>query len=173
MLKAMNSHRVARALIKNGVRETSGFVKDPETGLILKFRPDLISEPGYIIDYKSARDASRPAFWQEIFKEWKRFYVLSAAHYAYCAKLMGLPRSDELTYIAIEKKKPYGINIFPLEAAHIDYGESFRRPLMSLYAKCLEEDVWPGYDERVKPTPLPVYDADWKDLGDQIEDEEI
>lgn len=177
MLKAMSEHRLVKNIIKDGVRETSGFVKDPETGLTLKFRPDLITSKGHTIDYKSARDARYWHFYNDIFSDrpGKRLYILSAAHYSYCAKLMGLPMHDRFTYIAIEKTAPYGINVFPMDAGCLDYGETIRAPLMRLYAKCLQENTWPCYEEKAHPVSPPEWESthgpDTEYLHEEDEDE--
>lgn len=162
MLKAMAEHRLVKNIIKDGMRETSGFVRCPETGLMLKFRPDLLTTKGHIVDYKSTRDARYWSFYHEIFSDrpGKRFYVLSAAHYAYCAKLMGMGKDllNKLTYIAVEKPKPHGINLFPMNEACIEFGEEYRAPLMRLYAKCLEDGKWPSYEETTHPMSPPERD---------------
>ncbi len=157
MLQAAADHRIAKNLLKHGVREVSGWVKDPGTGLILQFRPDFIQELGYPVDYKSTRDASTEGFGREIFSEYGRFYILMAAHYSYCAKLLGLQKSDSFTFFAIEKTPPYGINIFALGEAQIDVGERWRRKLTKQYADCLASGKWPCYEEKVINPAIPAY----------------
>lgn len=161
MLQSMSSHKVVRNMIKEGLRETSASATCPETGLVLKFRPDLITSRGHIVDHKTTRDARYWYFYNQIFsdKGQNRFYVLSAAHYSYCAKLLGLPQYNAFTYIAIEKTPPYGINVFPLDEGALDVGERHRSKLMRVYKTCVETDVWPSYDEVVHP----VYPPEWRD----------
>ncbi len=171
MLNVINQHSRAKNIIKDGVRETSGWVKDPETGVILQFRPDLITTHGFMVDYKTTRNAHEDFFYWEIFGEsvTKPFYILAAAHYVHCAKLMGLKRSDNFVLFAIEKEAPYGLKIFPLDQGCLDVGERWRRKLTKLYAKCLETNVWPSYDEKtvavVPPQHATVVEDDEEEVA--------
>ncbi len=157
MLTAASDHKITRNLLKDGVREVSGWVRDPETGIILQFRPDFIQKIGYPVDLKSAKDASKEGFGKEIFSEFGRFYILQAAHYSHCAKLLGLQKSDSFTFVAIEKKPPYGLNVFALGEAQLDVGERWRRKLTLQYADCMASGKWPCYEETVISPQIPAY----------------
>lgn len=157
MINSVKNHRLAKNLLKNGVREVSGFVQDPETGITLQFRPDFIHESGYIIDLKSTRDASESYFKRQIFSDFGFMYILQSAHYTYVAKLLGLQRSDCFTFIAIEKTPPYGLNVFPLGAAHLEIGERWRAKLTKQYAECLQSNNWPSYDFKAINLEIPQY----------------
>lgn len=157
ILKAVREHRLTRNLLAKGYRETSIRVKDPETGQVLKCRPDFIHEEGFLVDHKSARDASRLAFGSEIFSEFKQFYILNAAHYVHCLKLAGIGRKDEATLIALEKEPPYALNVFPLDAGHLDLGERWRASLTRKYAECVSSGIWPAYDEKAVCLEIPQY----------------
>jgi len=155
MVRAVQAHRLLKNLIKNGVRETSLQVDDPETGLKLKCRPDFISETGYCVDFKTTIDARPRQFIRHIFDEHGYFYILSAAHYAHCGKVSGAYRSDRFFFVAIEKEPPHGITVFPMDSGCLDVGESHRGPLTKLYAKCLREDDWPCYPVKAVPVEIP------------------
>ncbi len=157
MINAVQNHRIAKAMLSKGVSEVSGWVKDPATGLTLQFRPDRIHDLGYNIDLKSTRDASKEKFTREIFSEFGLFYVLQAAHYSHCAKLMGLAKHDAFTFIAVEKTAPYGVNVFVLSEAQIDVGERWRKVLTHKYAECLTSNKWPAYDEMAINPEIPGY----------------
>jgi len=165
MVNAVNKHPLVKNLLKNGIKEVSGFVQDLETGIHLQFRPDFIHESGYIIDLKSTRDASKEYFIKQIFSDFGFQYILQAAHYAYCAKLMGLKRSDCFTFVAVEKTPPYGINVFPLNEAHLEIGERWRQKLTLSYAECLQKNQWPCYDNRAIDVEIPQY-ADYPPIED-------
>jgi len=124
---------------------------------MLQFRPDRIHELGYIIDLKSTRDASIEYFTGQIFSDRGPFYILQAAHYAYCGKLLGLSKSDSFTFVAVEKEPPYGINVFALGEGELDFGERWRRKLTRKYADCLASDKWPCYEESVISPQIPAY----------------
>lgn len=157
ILEAVAKHRITKNLLKDCVCEVSGFVKDPETGVMLQFRPDRIHKMGYVIDLKSTRDASIDYFTKEIFSHYGRFYILNAAHYVHCAKLMGISKANAYTFVAIEKTKPYALNVFALDENQIEVGERWRKKLTKLYADCLDKNTWPGYEERVINPAIPPW----------------
>lgn len=165
MLRSCMSHRLVGNLLRNGVRETSLYVEDPDTGELLQCRPDFISEKGYMVDLKSTRDATHPFFYHQIFSskyDGDPFYVLQAAHYAHCARVARLSgvRAESFIIVAIEKEDPYGINVWPLDVGCIGPGEQWRAHLTALYARCKRENHWPCYDERAKAVTPP----EWVDL---------
>lgn len=157
MLLKMREHRLVGNMIRHGTREGSLWVKDPETGLTLKCKPDLITSRNHLVDFKSTIDASEEAFMHCIFSGRKYFYSLQLAHYCHCLKLAGLSSGESATIIAIEKKEPYGINIFPLDVGHLEVGEKWRRMLTKTYAMCLESGKWPSYPEQAVHVSIPQY----------------
>ncbi len=156
IISSIQDHRLCRNLLSKGIKETSLWVKDPETGLTLKCRPDFIHEAGFLVDYKSTRDASRRSFQSDIFSEFKSFYILNAAHYVHCLKLAGVGRRDEATLIALEKEPPYALNVFPLDAGQLDHGERWRASLTRKYAECLATNTWPRYSDEYPENAVPV-----------------
>ena len=169
ILSAIGKNETLKNLLKNGMRESSGWVVDPlnkdvdedgnEKDAILQFRPDFISEAGFIVDFKTTRDAREDFFLNEIFSyKWNsRYYVLQAAHYCYCAKLMGLKRPGELTYVAIESEAPHGIKIYPLNEYQVGFGEEKRAELTKLYYDCKRSGKWPAYAEKAVEVKIPYF----------------
>lgn len=160
MMKVISNHSKAKFLLKDSIRESSGWVKDPITGLILKFRPDLISAHEYVVDFKTTMDASRQSFYWDVFSlrgRDPRFYILNAAHYAYCGKLLGLKRHDSFVFVAIEKTAPWGLNVFGIDKGQLDIGERWRAHLTRQYAECLASGKWPCYAEDVQSFETPMY----------------
>ncbi len=157
MIKSVSQHKIAAFILAKGTPEVSGWVEDPATGVILQFRPDYIHEMGYIIDLKTTIDASEESFTSDIFSRRGRFYLLQAAHYAYCAKLIGMKGYDSFTFVAVEKSAPYGVNVFTLSEAHLDAAEELRSALTKRYAQCLASDEWPGYSNLAINPLIPQY----------------
>ncbi len=169
MLTAVATHSRLKNMLKGGMRETSLWVKDPETGLTLQCRPDFISEAGYMLDFKSTRDAGRNFFLQEVFnlRDHRRpQYIIQAAHYAHCARLAGLQSPNSFTFVAVEKEPPYGIMIYPMDIGCLGPGEQWRAQLTRTYANCLESGKWPSYPETI----FPVSPPEWIDLPPDDED---
>jgi hypothetical protein len=162
MMRSCLEHRLVGNLLRNGVRETSLWVEDPDTGVTLKCRPDFISEKGFLVDIKTTRDA-RPAFFRgQIFSDrydGDPFYVLQAAHYAHCARVSGAANGESFIIIAIEKEPPYGIMVYPLDVGCLGPGEQWRAELTNRYARCDAQGKWPCYDERAVPVTPPEWVA--------------
>lgn len=161
-LNAIGTHSKLKEYLKDGMRESTAWVKDPDSGLILKFRPDFISKEGYIVDFKTTADASQDYFDGQILgkRRGQQFYILQAAHYCYCAKLLGLEKPKFFMWIAIEKTAPYGIGIYTAEEMELEYGHLYRHRLTAQYAECLAKDIWPSYSESAKRIELNKYQQD-------------
>lgn len=166
MLDSVNKHRLLKNLLKNGVRETSLWVEDPETGVTLKCRPDFISEKGYMVDIKTTRDASAAFFRNQVFStkyDGDPFYILQAAHYSHCARLSKVCRGDMFVFVAIEKEPPYAVMVYTLDEGQMGPGEQWRAHLTKLYAECDASGKWPGYPEEAVSMLAP----EWVELPGQ------
>lgn len=155
--KSVREHTLVRNLLKEGMSETSLWVKDPETEVILACRPDFIAREGYIVDIKTTRSAAEKDFVDDIFGEYGYHYIMQASLYARCARIAGLQRPDSFTFIAIEKEPPYCLNVFPLDHGCLAVGDSYVEKLVKLYAECLNSGNWPGYSNKAIPVMIPTW----------------
>lgn len=173
VLNAVGNHSKLKEFLRDGMREATGWVKDPVTGLTLKFRPDFISREGYIIDFKTTIDASKDYFERQILSRGRgsQFYILQAAHYAYCAKLLGLGKSNFFMWIALEKSKPFGIGIYTAEELEMEYGHLYRHRLTAQYAECLAKNEWPCYSENAQRIELSKYQQDELLFSEEVPNE--
>ena len=153
--KTISESRVLKQLLKSNVREASLFVDDPMTGERLMCRPDMISSLGQAIDFKTCQNANE--FRQEIFSDgpYRRFYILSAAHYNHCLKIAKICKQDQFIFVAIETNRPWGIKMYLMDAGHLDIGEQWRAHLTELYAKCRRQNYWPCYPDRIEHLEIP------------------
>lgn len=167
MARAFVGHKILKNMLKNSIRESSLWVEDPETGLTIKCRPDFITEHGFPADAKTCLDATPDTFIREIFSDraYNRFYILQAAHYAHCLKLARIGNGDSMTLVAIEKKPPFGVMIYPLDAGCLDVGDRWRAKLMRTYADCVNKGEWPCYPERAWPVLIPQWVVE--EIGDE------
>lgn len=163
--KAVWSHKSARALLSaEGQVEVSGFWKDPEAGVHVKMRPDKLSEPfGACIDLKTTQDASRVTF--ERRDIYGRGYYRQGGLYVEGLKNLGSPIRHYII-IAVEKEPPYATATYRLTDGALDAGWEHSRALLKLYAKCVEEEDWPGYPDEVQEAALPAYA--WAQIDDEI-----
>lgn len=155
--KAVREHTLIRNMLKEGVSETSLWVKDPQYEVAIACRPDFIAKAGYIVDLKTTRSADQHDFVRDIFSPHGYHYILQAALYAKCAKLAGLDRPDSFTFIAIEKEPPFCLNVFPMDHGCLEVGNSYIEKLLPIYAECIQKNTWPGYSDKAIPVEIPQW----------------
>lgn len=151
-------HPRAKNLLRDGVRETTLFWDDPETGELCKARPDFVTSKGHLVDLKTANDASPIAFERAIvnFKYW-----LQAAHYCAGAKATNTAKHDKFIFLVIETSHPYGISLHELVEEDMYEPQRRRANLMQRYAHCKRTNTWPGYDVNINRISIPPwYDKD-------------
>ena len=151
MLKAMKeritSHRYANSLISKGEAEMSVYCEiELMTGqrVKVKIRPDFFKKEKRIIsDLKttagaSVNDFSRSAADYD--------YHIQAAFYSDIMEAVeGKSMGWDFFFIAQEKTVPYAFNIFESSPQFLAQGRYEWEAIMLLYAWCLENNKWPGY----------------------------
>lgn len=149
MASAIGNDADASALLRDpaGKAEVSVFWEDDYTGLKCKCRPDLwVGDTLY--DIKSTLDASPIGFPHEV----KKFgYGLSAVHY------MAGTQAKRFIFIAVEKKAPYAVALYELDALSLDYCARKRESLMDYWRDCLVTRRYPAYSSGVQVISLPNY----------------
>lgn len=132
----------ALRLTRGGIAERSIFVRDKETGLILKCRPDYMIKD-LIVDVKTTKSAD-PKWVGHDFK--KLGYHVQDAMYSDIAK------ASEFVFLAIESERPFLITApvhMTRPAKRLGYLK-YRKALIDL-KECMYSGVWPSYtDETVK-----------------------
>jgi exodeoxyribonuclease VIII len=152
MIRRVKEHSLVENLYVDSTREQSLFWSDPKTALPLKARLDL-SKLGLIIDFKTTTSAETKFFEREIFRY---SYYRQAAWYRWAYESV-VNICVGFFIIAVEKGPPYGVNVFRLSEELLTLGEQENRRALDLYAKCLEENDWPSYDEGPKTVELPKW----------------
>ncbi len=120
----------------NNKIEASVFAEDEQTGLPIKARPDMWVEDHTLIDVKTTDDASPEAFIRTI---GTFAYHLQAAHY------LAMTGAESFVFVAVERKAPYAIGIYKLDAEWLQAGENLRRKAISTLHECRALDSWPAY----------------------------
>ena len=128
----------------SGEKELSYFTKDAETGLIIKCRPDCLTQVGdthILIDYKSCTDASGDVFMRDAIK---LMYDLQMAFYKdILDKITGFEHS--VIFIAQEKTPPYCVNVMEANEYFIKSGRDMYRTMLNTYKECADSGNWYGY----------------------------
>lgn len=150
MAEAIGDHPAASKLVRgDGQTEVSMFWEDEDTGLQCKCRPDIWIAQGrgsVIVDIKTTEDASPEGFARSI---QSYGYGIQAAHY-----LAG-SGADAFIFVAVEKKEPYAVAVYQLDALSLEISEMKRRDMLQLWASCRESDSFPAYSDECQLISLP------------------
>ena len=140
--KAIDEPFVSKLL--SGVHEKEYFWTDEMTGEDCKCRVDaevVVGSNLYVIDYKSANDASTDAFMRDAIKYG---YHFQAAMYS-----DGVEHNTGVkpifVFIVQEKNPPYSVNILQADEAFVLNGYDVFRELIGTYHYCKETGNWFGY----------------------------
>jgi len=154
MQAAVYRNKNAAALLKNGVAEKDIFAHDPETGSLIKIRPDYyIRNAGIILDIKTTIDARTEAFQRDVYKF--KYHVQDAL-YRDVADWAGY-LVEKFIFIAVEKEPPYGVALYELQPTAIEMGRNTYREPLNRYAECVKNDMWECYPEACTLLSLPAW----------------
>ncbi len=138
---AVRNHPRASALCE-GQAETSMVWTDPNSGVLCKARPDMLStRTSAVVDAKFVRDASPDAMSKAL---WQYGYALQAWFYLTGARECGEPR-DKFIVVAVEKAMPHAIGVYVIGDATLQAASDQLGILLETYATCLASNEWPGY----------------------------
>ena len=163
MSEAIHQHPAACALLeKPGAKmEVSAYWTDVGSGVFCRCRPDCwIADHGLVLDLKTTEDASPEGFARSCLKY--RYHVQAAMYLDglnLCSAQAGLqlPKQKHFAFIAVEKKPPYLVAVYVLDADSLELGRQEYQQDLHTYAACLAQDTWPGYAERVTTLSLPEW----------------
>lgn len=141
----------SEALKAGGFRELSAFVEDPETGVLLRCRYDLIDAFGLATDLKKTRSAAPEEFARSIYNY--RYHVQDAMYSHVYELITGEPLAFQI--LAVEEEAPHCAMLYTLDEESKRIGfEEYRRDL-ELYAECERTGEWCGYPDPVQTISLP------------------
>lgn len=150
MDEALKRHPRAKAAFFGGRPEISCAIKDKETGIWLKTRPDYL-RPGLALDYKTTIVTSREA--------WRR-QALNLSYHISAALCIDVLRElgEEVNYAFVvqEKTPPYCVAVRVLSEDFIDAGRRIYRAALRQFADCFSRNDWPSYPE-VEVVEMPAW----------------
>lgn len=149
MAESISNDPLAGALLTAGTPEMTLAAKDPETGVWMRARPDVLPDTMEIIpDLKTAVDASLDVYERAA----TRFgYFQSAAHYLDVIEALYGPAKRRFVLITVEKEYPYVVTIDHLDDADIDFARLRNRHALNRFAECLKSGEWPAYTSAERP----------------------
>ena len=158
MRDALMAHPAANALLTGipGKAEKSVYWIDATTGVLCRCRPDWWRDDNLIVDLKTTEDASPEGFARSIAKF--RYDVQDAFYTDGVQQATG-KRPKAFVFIAVEKKPPYGVGVYVLDAETKDLGRAQYQHDLRVYAECVRTGEWPGYGDKIQTINLPAWHA--------------
>lgn len=150
------AHPAAARLMRDGVPEVSLRWIDDATGLACKARADLyVPSKRLCVDLKTTEDASPEAFAKSVANYgYHRQDAIYRAGFAACGEPI-----DHFAIVAVEKRAPYAVAVYTLDAHAIEAGYAGFRSCAAIVAECMRTGVWPSYGDAVSELSLPKWAA--------------
>ncbi|NMO00858.1 hypothetical protein HH308_06480 [Gordonia sp. TBRC 11910] len=154
---AMLTDPVAGPLLEEGQPELSIWLEDPETGVMLRARPDwsrLDTDRPYILDVKTTDKTARPsAFGAHAAKYGyhcqQPFYVDAITGSGY--------QEPTFLFAVVEISEPYRVSVNQLDSSAVQLGRTLNRHAIDRYAQCRATNEWPSWQPRIHMTDIPKY----------------
>lgn len=157
---AIKAHPLARRAFEASAPEVTLTLKDPETGVWLKARPDALpTEPRrfpFSVQLKTTQDAGPVAFQRSV---WSYGYHLGAAMEIDMLAMLGWHDNPGALLVAVEKEPPFAVSLLRLSDEAIAWGRHQYRRALRRFADCLAAGKWPAYAEDVTEIHLPEWAA--------------
>jgi hypothetical protein len=148
MREALERHEYAMAAFQNGRAETSMFWIDPHTRIWCRCRPDFLPAQGRIFaDYKTTVSCRTDDLKRTI---GKYGYHMQASWYGDGIRALGLADDPIMLFVFQEKAPPYLVRCVTVGAPSLIAAEGRNYQARSIFARCVREDRWPGYDEDIQ-----------------------
>lgn len=159
MAKSIQSSKAATLFLSQpGHNEVSALWRDVETGLMCKGRFDRLvthslMEMPVIIELKSTKDARSWSFGKDCHT---MQYAAQAASYCYAHEIITGVKPMHV-FIAVENFPPHDVMTHMLDDEDLAVGYKSYRDMLTIYARCVKEDKWPGYEDKINKLKLPAY----------------
>ncbi len=149
MRDALEKHPNAMELINGAVYEQSYFWVDPESGLLLKSRPDILhSNMG--VDLKTCADASPRGFQNAMVSG--GYHIQGAMGRDARRELEGVDVPNFIC-LAIEKTYPHAIGIYIIDEYALDHGQQVYKQVCLDLKHALAYNSWGSYETQTISLP--------------------
>lgn len=156
MHSSLHQHKTAGALLRAaGQFEFSAYAEDPETGVLVRARYDLLLDSGWIVDLKKCQDASRAGAGKAI---GNYGYFHQDALYRDVLTWASGEIPAGFAFIFVEEEWPHAVGVYYLSLDEITRGRRLYRRNLNIYADCLQRNYWPGYSEDAEEIDLNSWD---------------
>jgi len=161
MSRSLELEPLVKDGILDGAVECSGFVKDKETGLWIKVRPDVIpTTGGDLVDLKTIDDITDRGIKRRIRESG---YHMQAGLCWEVFDQLGLS-FETFTLCFTEKDRPFCVRMIPIEDEDLARGRQQCRLMMRKVADCIDRGMWPGLGQgELRSLSLPADERDFID----------
>lgn len=140
----------------DGLAEHSIVWRDPETGVWLKARPDVWNVTARVVtDLKTISSADGISCRKAIGEH--SYHVQLGLIAEGIEVLTGEKVDDGCVLAFAEKKRPYCVNIKPVDPQAVWIGRQIVRRAVRKFAECLERQEWSGYEDSGRVAHLPAW----------------
>lgn len=140
------THPDIKGLFTLGDAEESYFAIDPETGALIKCRPDYnrLNYDGLVIDLKSTGDASPEGFSGSATKF--RYDVSDPWYRDVIDLALGTKgAAQNFAFVAVEADPPHAVGLYYLTERQRDHGRAMGRRDLRQIVNCTSTGVWPDW----------------------------
>jgi exodeoxyribonuclease VIII len=125
------------------------------SGVLCKARPDYIApDHSYIVDVKTAADASRDAFQRAL---WNLRYDIQARFYFDGVEAATSYYPHSFAWAVVESEPPHCVAWYRMGASELDLALADIENGIEVYKVCRDTDHWPGYPADVQELRLPAW----------------
>lgn len=155
MIESVSHHKEASYLLKGSQMEQCGYFRDPDTGVLCRFKSDFF-HPGLMAlgDVKTTTSCLSDAFSRRIFEH---RYDIQMYFYSLGIKLIHGREVDYPMFLAVESKPPYEVALYTADKEMMYKAETDYKRAMATLKACLEADSWTRYQQKNQTISLPKY----------------
>lgn len=147
MIESCKKDSIVQRLISNVEYQVSCFWKDPETGILLKTRPDICKRKNnVIVNVKTIEDGSPSNFSKDLAKY---AYPLQAViEMRGCIATGLMDTVDNYFWLVCEKSEPFNATIYEFDKEDWSFNSMELDYILGILKRAKDQDLWPGYSQR-------------------------
>jgi len=158
MAESIRKSSSAMDLLTGGFNEISAYSNIESVSgqdVFCKARADYIIPSGNIlVDVKTTISASFEDFQRAAYKY--KYHIQTAYYCDIFTKVTG-QEYDSFAFICVEKSPPYAVKCYVVDKTFIAAGRVEYTRALQLYADCVKNNKWDGYEDRYHTLTLPAY----------------
>lgn len=152
-----DKHELFQSILQGSKKEITIFFRDPETGILLKVRPDVMNESVLIcLDAKTTNDASPVAFRKTI----PNFNYDKQAALQIDGIRAVTGKTFDFVFSAHEKTDPFAVALYRVDEPVLDVGRTLYKRDLKNIKLAMEKKIPRGYPTDIVSIGLPAWAFD-------------